>query len=231
FQLNTFNGTVFLVQTINGCSTELGDTDRDLSATTGRCAPGDVTFGVRSQGVEIEAQLRPRRDMSLSLGLTLAETKYQNDLVGNSTGAPLDPALRVLPGNNLSNAPEIVATGAFTWTPEIGNSGLSGLFYVDARVSDNYNTKSDLFPQGAEDSYAVVNARVGLRGPRQQWSVELWAQNLLDTDYAQVAFNSPFQAGSTSAPFTDPRFPGGRQIFSAFLAEPRTYGITGRFRF
>jgi len=231
FQLNTFNGTVFLVQTINGCSTALGDTDRDLSAATGACAPDDVTFGVRSQGIEVEAQLRPRRDMSLSLGLTLARTKYRGDLVGNSAGTPLDPALRVLPGNNLSNAPEVVATGAFTWTPEIGNSGLSGLFYVDARVSDNYNTGSDLFPQKAEDSFAVINARVGLRGPRQQWSIELWAQNLFDTDYAQVAFNSPFQAGTTSAPFVDPSFPGGRQIFSAFLAEPRTYGITGRFRF
>jgi outer membrane receptor protein involved in Fe transport len=61
--------------------------------------------------------------------------------------------------------------------------------------------------------------------------VELWAQNLFDVDYAQVAFNSPFQAGATSAPFLDPQFPGGRQIFSQFLAEPRTYGVTLRGRF
>jgi hypothetical protein len=59
----------------------------------------------------------------------------------------------------------------------------------------------------------------------------LWAQNLFDTNYAQVAFNTPFQAGATAPPFVDPQFPGGRQVFSAFLAEPRTYGITGRFRF
>jgi outer membrane receptor protein involved in Fe transport len=231
FQLNTFNGSVFLVQTINGCSTDLGGADRDLSATTGACAPEDVTFGVRSQGVEIEAQVRPRRDMSLSLGLTLARTKYRNNLVGNSSGVPLDPALRVLPGNNLSNAPERVFTGAFTWTPSLGNSGLTGLVYVDTRITDDYNTGSDLFPQKAEDGFAVFNARLGVRGPSQRWSVELWAQNLFDTNYAQVAFNSPFQAGTTSAPFVDPQFPGGRQIFSAFLAEPRTYGITGRFRF
>jgi outer membrane receptor protein involved in Fe transport len=169
--------------------------------------------------------------MSLSLGVTLADTKYRDNLVGNENGAPLDPALRVLPGHRLSNAPQIVGTGAFTWTPEIGNSGWTGLFYMDARVTDNYNTGSDLFPQKAQDAYAIVNARLGLRGPRQQWSIELWAQNLFDTDYAQVAFNSPFQAGTSAAPFVDPAFPGGRQIFSAFLAEPRTYGITGRFRF
>jgi outer membrane receptor protein involved in Fe transport len=231
FQLNTFNGTVFLVQTINGCSTDLAGADRDLSNTTGVCDPDDVTWGVRSEGVEVEANIRPRRDMNLVLGLTYADTRYNQNLVGNDQGAPLDAALRKLPGDNLSNAPELVATGSFAWTPDIGNSGLSGLFYVDARVTGDYNTGSDLFPQKEEDSYTLINARLGIRGPGQRWSVELWAQNLFDTNYAQVAFNAPFQAGTTSAPFVDPQFPGGRQIFSAFLAEPRTYGITGRFRF
>ncbi|MDF7761971.1 TonB-dependent receptor, partial [Kosakonia cowanii] len=31
FQLNTFNGTVFLVQNINGCSSNLNGGDRDQS--------------------------------------------------------------------------------------------------------------------------------------------------------------------------------------------------------
>jgi hypothetical protein len=169
--------------------------------------------------------------MYLNLGLTIADTKYRDDLVGNDNGAALDPALRVLPGRHLSNAPRVVATAAFSWTPRIGNSGWTALFYADARVTDNYNTGSDLFPQKAQDAYAVINARLGIRGPQQRWALEVWAQNLFNTDYAQVAFNSPFQAGATSSPFVDPAFPGGRQIFSAFLAEPRTYGITGRFRF
>jgi outer membrane receptor protein involved in Fe transport len=231
FQLNTFNGTVFLVQTINGCSTNLAGADRDLSAATGACAPDKVTYGVRSQGIEVESSIRPRRDLTVNLGITAAATKYRHNLVGNRLGTPLDPALRKLPGDNLSNAPEVVVTGSVGWTPRIGSTGLTGLFYVDARVTSDYNTGSDLFPQKEQDGYAIVNARVGLRGPGQQWSLEFWAQNLFKTDYAQVAFNSPFQAGATSAPFLDPQFPGGRQIFSAFLAEPRTYGVTGRFRF
>jgi outer membrane receptor protein involved in Fe transport len=231
FQLNTFNGTVFLVQTINGCSASLNGADRDQSAATGACAPNNVGYGVRSQGIEVEAQVRPRRDMSLNFGVTIADTKYRDNLVGNQNGAPLDPALRVLPGHHLSNAPRVVFTSAFTWTPQIGDTGLTGLFYVDARVTDNYNTGSDLFPQKAQDAYTIVNARLGIRGPQQRWSLELWAQNLFNQDYAQVAFNTPFQAGTTAPPFVDPAYPGGRQIFSAFLAEPRTYGVTGRFRF
>jgi outer membrane receptor protein involved in Fe transport len=231
FQLNTFNGSVFLVQTINGCDKDLSGADRDLSAATGACAAKDVSYGVRSEGVELEGSVRPRRDLTMNLGYTYANTRYRGDLVGNENGVPLDPALRKLPGDNLSNAPESVLTSSISFTPAIGGSGMSALFYVDSRWTGEFNTGSDLFPQKEQESFLIVNARIGLRGPAQRWSVELWAQNLFDQDYTQVAFNSPFQAGTTAAPFVDPQYPGGRQIFSAFLAEPRTFGITGRFRF
>ncbi|WP_375402436.1 TonB-dependent receptor [uncultured Sphingomonas sp.] len=243
FQLNTFDGTVFIVQNVNGCTSSLGGGDRDQSkfaaasnfsaaaTTTGACASDDVSYGVVSQGVEIEAQLVPARDIRVGLGVTYADTKFRNNLVGNNAGGPLNQALRKLPGDNLSNAPEVVATGSFAWTPPIGGSGLSGLFYVDTRLSSDYNTGSDLFPQKEQDSFALVNARVGVRGPDEAWSLEFWGQNILNKQYAQVAFNSPFQEGGVSAAFQDPQYPGGRQIFSQYLAEPRTYGITLRGKF
>lgn len=231
FQLNTFNGTVFLVQTVNGCSTDLGTTDSDTSATTGACAADDVTWGVRAEGVELEAALMPSSTFRMTAGLTYANTSFNKDAVGNRAGAPLDPALRKLPGDNLSNAPELVATGSVTWTPPIGDSGLSGLVYIDGRMTSDYNTGSDQFPQKEQDGYAVFNARVGIRGADDRWSLELWGQNIFNKDYAQVAFNTPFQAGGTNAAFVDPQFPGGRQIFSHFLAEPRTYGVTLRGKF
>ena len=231
FQLNTFNGTVFLVQSVNGCSSSLAGGDRDLSATTGVCPAGDVGYGVLSQGVEAEASLVPIRNVRVNLGFTYQSSKYRNNLVGSASGAALDPALRKLPGDNLSNAPEVVVTSSFAWTPRIGNGGLSGLFYIDSRLSGDYNTGSDLFPQKEQDSFALFNARVGLRGKDEQWAIEFWGQNIFNKQYAQVAFNSPFQAGTTSAPFVDPQYPGGRQIFSQFLAEPRTYGVTLRGKF
>jgi iron complex outermembrane receptor protein len=243
FQLNTFNGTVFLVQSINGCSASLGGADRDQStsaaganfnaaaASTGACASGDVGYGVRAEGVELEASLVPARNFRVAAGLTYAKTRYRDNLVGSKTGAPLDPALRKLPGDNLSNAPEFVATSSVTWTPDIGSSGMSGLVYIDGRMTSDYNTGSDLFPQKEQDGFAIFNARIGLRGPDQAWGLELWGQNIFKQDYAQVAFNSPFQAGATSAPFVDPQYPGSRQLISQFLAEPRTYGITLRGKF
>jgi outer membrane receptor protein involved in Fe transport len=234
FQLNTFNGTVFLVQNVNGCNGDLvggPPSDTDTSAATGACAAADVGYGVRTQGVEIESQINPFDSLSIAGGVTYARTRYQDDLVGNSAGAPLDPALRKLPGDNLSNAPEWVATGSITWTPEIGSTGLTGLVYFDGRYTEGYNTGSDLFPQKEQESFALFNARIGIRGPDLKWSLEFWGQNIFNKDYAQVAFNTPFQAGTTSAPFLDPQFPGGRQIFSHFLAEPRVYGVTGRVNF
>jgi iron complex outermembrane receptor protein len=234
FQLNTFNGSVFLVQNINGCGTDLGTADQDPSAATGACAPGKVTPGVVSQGVEVEAAVFPIHDLQLTAGFTHAGTHYRKDLVGRATGQPLDPALFLLPGMNLSNAPQNVATGSVTWTPRIGGTGLSALFYVDGRLSSGYNTGSDLFPEKYQTGFAVFNARFGIRGPGQRWSLEFWAQNIFNQDYQQVAFSTPFQGSNSRAHVQDfgaPSFAVANQTFSSFLAEPRTYGITGRFRF
>ena len=231
FQLNTFNGAVFLVQNVNGCTTSLAGADRDASDLTGACAAGDVSWGVSARGVELEGVLKPSADFRVGLGLTYTDTSYRNNLVGTKTGAPLAAALRKLPGDNLSNAPELVTTGSVTWTPPIGSGGMSALVYVDGRMTSDYNTGSDLFPQKEQNGFAIFNARVGLRGADDKWALEFWGQNIFNQDYAQVAFNTPFQSGTTSAPFVDPQYPGGRQIFSQFLAEPRTFGVTLRGSF
>jgi iron complex outermembrane recepter protein len=217
FQLNTFNGSVFLVQNINACSDSLAGADRDASAATGTCAPDNVKYGVVAQGVELEASINPINYVNVSMGLTYTDTSYENDLVGRDTGAALDPALRLLPGDNLSNAPEITATASLSYTPPIGNTGLTGLFYINARTTSDYNTGSDLLYGKEQDGFTLVNARIGIRGPDDAWAIEGWAQNLFNVDYSQVAFNTPFVAS--------------QQTYSAFLAEPRTYGITVRGRF
>jgi iron complex outermembrane receptor protein len=249
FQLNTFNGSVFLVQNINGCGADLGTTtfnntlmnaDQDPSAATGACPADDVRGGVVTTGVELESALYPTRHLQFTAGLTYANTRYRHDLVGRDTGQPLDPALFLLPGDNLSNAPEFVVTSSMAWTPPIGSTGMTGLVYLDQRTTSGYNTGSDLFPEKEQESFTLVNARIGIRGPQQRWSVELWAQNLFNVDYQQVAFNSPFQGNLSRAHVTNWGAATGtnpatgspaNQLFSSFLAEPRTFGLTGRFRF
>ena len=217
FQLNTFNGSVFLVQNVNGCDTDLGGGDRDGDPATGACAVDDVAPGVIAQGFEFETSLSPIRDLTMTMGITYSDTSYEDNLIGTDTGAPLDPALRLLPGDNLSNAPEWVGTASLSWTPPIGNSGLSGLFFINARATDDFNTGSDLLFGKEQDAYVIVNGRIGITGPDRRWGLEFWANNLFDKDYTQVAFNTPFVAP--------------QQTYSAFLAEPRTYGVTVRAGF
>ncbi|RYM14463.1 TonB-dependent receptor [Sphingobium cupriresistens] len=227
FQLNTFNGTSFVVQNINGC-------DGALSAAR-TCDSGDVGPGLISQGVELEASVTPARNFRVSGGATYARAKFANRLVGSGDGSvPLDTALFLLPGSINSNAPQLVTTASMAWTPDIGASGLSALFYVDGRMTSDYNTGSDLFPEKRQDGYAIVNARVGIRGADQRWAVEFWGQNIFNQNYTQVAFSSPLQSSSPGTSTTG-QFgqgaPMANQLISAYLAEPRTYGITLRGSF
>ena len=229
FQLNTFNGSVFIVQNINACSTDLAGADRDSSSATGACT-GKIKPGVVSQGVEVEAAVYPAKNFTATIGYTYADTKYQKNLVGSNKGAPLADALFLLPGSQVSNAPKNVVTTSLAFTPDIGTSGLSALFYVDSRFTSGYNTGSDLFPEKRQPSFTTVNARVGLRGKDLRYAIEFWGQNVFNQNYTQVAFNTPFQ-GSGSAARVQAFGGTGNQLFSAFLAEPRTYGVTVRARF
>jgi iron complex outermembrane receptor protein len=238
FQLNTFNGSIFVVQNIEACKDSLNGLDVDngfnpvTGAQTGACPVNRAKKpGVISQGVEAEFTISPARNFTVTGGYTFSSTKFRKDLIGSSTtGEPLDRALFLLPGSHLSNAPVNVVTTSASWTPDIGSSGMSALFYIDSRLTSDYNTGSDLAPEKKQDGFALVNARVGLRGRDQLWAIELWAQNLLNKDYIQVAFNTPFQGAGSSANVA--RFGGtGNALYSAFLAEPRTYGVTLRSRF
>ena len=229
FQLNTFNGTNYVVENIGSCSSGLNGADRDNSITTGACT-GDVRYGVVSQGVEAEAGIYPVEHLAFNLGYTFADTRYRRNLVGSDAGAPLDPALFLLSGSQMSNAPRNVITTSVSWNPPIGDSGMSALFYVDQRTVSDYNTGSDLFIEKVQDGFTLLNARIGLRGNQDRWAVEVWAQNLLDTNYEQVAFNAPFQGAGSQQQVQ--AFGGvGNQLFASFLAEPRTYGVTLRTRF
>ncbi|MCY7270887.1 MAG: TonB-dependent receptor [Sphingomonas bacterium] len=239
FQLNTFNGLNFEVATVNSCGDDLNGTDSDSSSLTGGC-PGKLKAGVRSQGAELEIFTRPFRNVRVNGGLTYVETKYRQDLVG-ADGVPFSNQLFQLPGRNLSNAPELSLTGSFSWTPPIGSNGLRGLLYLDARHVSSFNTGSDLDIEKTQRAFSMVNGRVGLSGRDGMWGVELWVQNMFNRNYKQVAFDTPLQGSCTERGaqqgFCTALLPGtgfpnrATQLYSAFLGEPRTFGMTLKAKF
>lgn len=236
FQLNTYNGLNFFVSNIQGCKTSLGNTDSDAIAGNSACS--DTRSGVTSKGIELEASVSPVRDVTLGAGFTYADTRYRKDLAGSpdATGNnSLQPSLFLLPGNTLSNAPKYVATGSAAFTPMV-TADLKALVYGDIRYTSAINTGSDLVPEKAQTGYALVNAQLGLGKANGRWSIELWAQNLFNVNYKQIAFSMPLQGGGTgglpgTAAAVKAFGTSSTQLYGAFLGEPRTWGGTLKTRF
>jgi iron complex outermembrane receptor protein len=236
FQLNNFQGVNFIVANIKGCSQLAGGSgaDSDQNALTGECI-GKIKPGVRSRGVEIEAYVRPVTDVNINAGFTLADTQYGNDL--STTRTALNPlgalptSLVNLPGRRVSNSSYYTITTGAGWTPRIGNNGLRGLIYADMRYQSDINTGSDLFFEKRQDGFVVANARIGVSGGDGEWSLEFWSQNIFDVDYTQVAFNAPLQGSNDTLSVLRGQQASANRLYGAFLAEPRTYGMTVRTKF
>ena len=235
FQLNTFNGVNFQVENVNSCGDSLLGQDIDNNSATGTCT-GKVKGGVRSRGLEVEVFTRPVTDVTFNVGATFVDTSYRRNLVGTD-GRPLSSALFQLPGRRVSNSAEYSLTTSIGFNPRITSSGIRALIYADARHSSEFNTGSDLDLEKLQSAYTVVNARIGLQGPNNLWGVELWAQNVFNEDYLQVGFDAPIQGFGTTGGSNTRRgvdygyYTRSNQLFGAFLAEPRTYGLTLRTRF
>ena len=161
---------------------------------------------VTSRGFDAEV-LYQNGGLFVQGGLTYAKTEYGDDLLP-------DPDLVLLPGSTASFAPEWSATGSVGYEFDLGKN-LVARMHVGAKYMSEYNTGSDLDPQKLQSGYTTVNARASIGGRDGHWAVELWAQNLTDAEYMQVAFDAPLQTGS----------------WNAFLGQPRTYGVTLRWRY
>ena len=102
-----------------------------------------------------------------------------------------------------------------------------------------YNTGSDLLPFKMQDAFTTVNGRISIGAEDEGWMLDLWAQNLTDEEYLQVAYNAPLQGtafqtsvqagGSHPGTFYDQA--RDTQTYNAFLGQPRTYGLTLRFQY
>ena len=229
FQLNLFNGVNFQVTNIESCKDSLNGADTDGSSVTGACAKDRTRPGVTSTGFELESYLYPARDVAISAGFTLADTKYRKNLTGVD-GSALGAGLFQLPGRTISNSSKYTVTGSAAWTPALTDS-LSALAYIDFRYQSDLNTGSDLDFEKMQDGFLLVNARIGLYGRDKVWGIELWSQNLLDKKYQQIAADAPAQGSGTYRQVAAGLLTTANPLYITFPAEPRTFGFTVRTRF
>lgn len=161
--------------------------------------------------------------LTLQGGVTYADTRY---------GKAATPGLPLLPGARLSFAPLWSASLSGTYQHDLGGD-LVGRLSLSGKYSSDYNTGSDLLPAKVQKAFALFNARIALAPKSNRWAVELWAQNLTDERYYQVAFNAPFQGGTGLRDAPTPVYDPARdtQTYGAFLGAPRTVGMTLRARY
>jgi iron complex outermembrane receptor protein len=208
FQLNTFLGTSFVVESI----------------------PKVTTTGVDADFL----YFTPIKGLTVQGGLTYADTKYSNftaaELIDPSHFGPLS----LLPGHHTSFAPLVSATGAISYDHVVADN-LRFMFNLDAKYTSSYNTGSDLLPAKQQGAMTLLNGRVGFGSANRKWVIEVWGQNLTDVKYKQVVFNGPLQGTafqSTVQPngtFYNPAL--DTQTYDAFLGTPRTVGVTIRVKY
>ncbi len=182
------------------------------------------TFNVpsaKTTGVEIETVLRPNDNFTFNGGLTITDARYPNDCAGTLTS----PNVLALCGNSLTNAPDIVAIGGATYERELGTSLKLTLnsqirFESDRRTSTQAVDPSNLaaqipVPFDVQDGNVKINMRAALGDVEDRWAIEAFVTNLTNEITRGVTFNTVLRSGSRSA----------------FIQEPRSYGITLRGKF
>lgn len=162
---------------------------------------------VTSRGVEVEAVIRPVRDLVVNAGYSYIKAEYQDDT--------LPPELAGSNGVQVTNQPTSTVTTALTWTPQISDN-VGGLFHVDARLNSGANTINAplAVPFTTNDSYIIVNLRAGVNLFNEKLSVEGYVENLFDTYYNITAFPVPEQGNSYAVYPSTPRFYGVRVRYS-----------------
>jgi len=208
FQLNTFLGTAYVVESI--------------PELTSRGVDADMLWFTPIEGLSFQG------------GVTYTDAQYGNFTAADLSSPGNFPQLSLLPGARASFAPEWSATGSVNFDRDIG-AGLRAGFSLAAKYMDDYNTGSDLLPYKQQEAFTTLNGRIVIGSQDERWTFEVWGQNLTDEEYIQVAYNAPLQGGafqSTVQPngtYYNPAL--DTQTYDAFLGQPRTYGATLRIKY
>jgi iron complex outermembrane receptor protein len=172
------------------------------------CNITDNAASAEITGVEAEFALIPMDDLRLTLSGSFVDAKYKDFIesaIDPTTGLNLDSS-----DNRMQRTPETQVSGGIDYTLGLGSWGKALNFRV------NYTWQSDMYWAtdniAKEDSYGLVDARIGLAPDNAPWQVAVWGKNLSDELY-RTNIISFF----------------GEEV-SQFGA-PRTYGVDFTFKF
>ncbi len=206
FQLNTFTGLGFIVENV---------------------------ALVESRGGEVEAFLSPIEGMTVTFGVTYADTRYADhiglcfpfqDTIGQTNRcAPFADTPPggfaedfIIDGNRITNAPAWTGSASMYYEHALPvATEWTGFVSLNTAYRGRHNTGSNLHPLKFEGAHWFLNSVLGVRSPDGDWELSLWGTNLTNTLDRSIVFDTVFQGGS----------------FSAFLNPPRMWGGALRYNF
>jgi iron complex outermembrane receptor protein len=195
-----------LYLSVTGFHTDYGDFQSSVDALGGALTTN--INNVRSRGFELEAVSYPNDRLSLNFSLAYVDATIEDfDVPVNCypDQSPSQGCIEISPdvyaqsieGNHLPNAPEWGA-----------NLGASYTFYRsfegEGYVTGNYSWRDDaLFDLGGDpgttqESYGLLNARVGYSHANSGLEISLWSKNVLDKNYSYVIFENVIFSGGYS---------------------------------
>ena len=201
FQLNTFLGTAYVVETIPTMS---------------------------SKGVDADVYwATPLKGLTIVAGATYADARYGHFTAADLDNPTHFPSLSLLPGSEVGLAAKLSATLTTAWTGDIG--GLKNTASISAKYSDPYLAGSDLLPAKEQKGFTVANASWYVTLPSQKVTVSIWVRNLTNQTIRETVIAAPLQgSGFQATPQAGGSYYNAAldtNTYAAFLAEPRTYGV------
>ncbi|MCK9505763.1 MAG: TonB-dependent receptor [Porticoccaceae bacterium] len=163
---------------------------------------------IRGAELEVDAQVTDK--LRLSAGVSYLDSEY--DEYFGITNRPSPNGMGNLPttdnfaGNELMRAPEITFNAALNYALPAGFDVVVNYYYNDGFYWDEDNRIK-------EPSYEVVNFSLNWADPAEKVRLSLWGKNMTDEKYSVYSTNAP---------------PAGDNYTAA---PPRTYGISGEYRF
>lgn len=161
-------------------------------------------------GVEFDGSVRPTDGLNLTLAVTWLDPKYDS-FVGSAFGD--------LSGTKPAGIPDLSVAMGGTYTYEFAG-GTKAIAHIDyqyespTQIVDGLtgfpasvarNLKREVNQLNASFTVALTNG----------FELGVWGRNLTNAQYLTTIFNAVAQSGSVSG----------------YPSQPRTYGVTGRFKF
>jgi iron complex outermembrane receptor protein len=179
---------------------------------------------LRQQGVEVDINWVPIEPLRIVAGVGYLDSEYLDfdGAPGLPGGEPQD-----LEGERRNFSPEWQTSLTADWTQSLAN-GME--WFVGGSWSwfdeQNVGTSSNNNPQSEQDSYSIVNARLGLRSASGDWDVTLFGYNLTEEDYCQTIFDQAF-----GAPLGAVDSVNNTSVMRCNLGAPTTWAVRGSYRF